>query len=193
MMPSTLLKSHNDPKRIISEAVMIHKNSKRHTVIVEGPADLRFFSQWLNGDAATIKPVQGKSKVKDIWQAAKNNKCLPIFFFADLDYDLLLEDKPVNDERFLYISCNYYENQFCADCNDLESSLIKSAALYKFLSQRLPFAVVSDYDAFAEKVNLIRENLRIAAAIIGSYRAANQEHFSRHKNSLIGSFKTEVL
>lgn len=188
MRTSSLQRAAIDPGRILSEARMIHGASKRCTVVVEGDADFRFFGQWIDRDAACLKSVNGKTSVKSIWKEAKKRNFHSLICVTDLDYDAILGTSPIQDECFLYISFDPTTVEKGGDCNDLESALIKSQALDKFLMQRLPINLVTDDIGFASCVSSIREKLRVAASKFGAYRAAGQAFYFEHRRSPLGDF-----
>lgn len=163
---------------------MIFSSSGKQTVVVEGEADYRLFRQWLLEKNARLENVNGKPNVKLVWQEAKQRKFQSIHCLADLDYDLVVSDRPIFDSQFIYISLEGDSAAADAECNDIESTLIRSHALAKVMSQKYRGREL--YDNFDFRIEDLRERLRIAASAIGAFRAADLHVQKSRRLSAIG-------
>ena len=55
-MPSTLLASQRTPVRILNQVRMRHSQSRKLTLLVEGPSDRKFFLNWLRAEQLRVEP-----------------------------------------------------------------------------------------------------------------------------------------
>jgi hypothetical protein len=182
---STLRRFQCDAARVIGQAKMIFSSSQRHTLIVEGEADLRLLRNWLNDKCARLEIVNGKDNVKAVWQKAKDLKFEPLYCLADLDYDLVADYRPIIDAKFVYVSMEGGQSAQDIECNDLESALIRSNAFTKVMAQKYSRSEV-DIENFQDRVNALRESLRVASRNIGAFRAADLCYQRRSRPSPIG-------
>lgn len=171
---SSLRQHQCNASRVVQQARMIFSSSGKHTFVVEGDADYRLYRQWLVDANARLESVDGKSQVKEIWKAAKQRNFGSLHCLADLDYDFVVNDQPISDAQFVYVSMQDGQTSSDVECNDLEAVLIRSNALAKVMAQKFSRSDVGN-DSFPERVSSLREGLRIAARNIGAFRAADQK------------------
>lgn|GEM_PF-704603 len=174
-----------NPARVVQKAKMIFSASGRHTFVVEGDTDFRLYRQWLVDDNACLENVNNKSQVKDVWKEAKRRGLNSIHCLADLDYDLVVNNMPILDAQFVYVSMRDGETSSDVECNDLESVLIRSHALSKVMAQKYRGSDLYG-DEFTSRVSDLRERLRIASRNVGAFRAADQKYWRLHNRSPIG-------
>jgi hypothetical protein len=174
-----------DPGRVVTTAKMIFSASRKHTLVVEGEADFRLLTNWLNEKSARLETVSGKDNVKDVWRKAKALKFAPLHCLADLDYDVVADYSPIIDEQFVYVSMQGGQDPHEIDCNDLESALIKSIAFKKIMVQKYPQKDLAEGD-FHGLIDSLREKLRIASRNIGAFRAADMRYQRLNNSSPIG-------
>ena len=182
---STLRRFQCDAGTIVANAKMIFSSSQRYTLVVEGDADLRLLKNWLNDECARLETVNGKENVKAVWSKANSLKFKPLFCLADLDYDLVANYKPIIDSQFVYVSMESGQSAKEIECNDLESTLIKSNALVKVMAQKYRGRDLYE-DKFQILVNDLREKLRRASRNIGAFRAADLCFQRTNRHSPIG-------
>lgn len=182
---STLRQYQFDAGRIVSTAKMIFSSSRRHTLVVEGEADLRLLKNWLNEKYARIEMVNGKQKVKAVWSEAKNLQFKSLHCLADLDYDLVANYEPINDAQFVYVSMEVGQSAQEIECNDLESALIRSHAFAKVMAQKYSRSELDDNN-FQGRVIELRESLRIASRNLGAFRAADMCYQHKYGRSPVG-------
>ena len=181
---STLRKYQFDHRTVVQKAQMFFSSSGRQTVVVEGEADYRLFRQWLLEKNARIENANGKPQVKLVWEEAKKRGFSSIHCLADLDYDLVVSDQPIFDDQFIYVSLEGELATADAECNDIESALIRSHALSKVMSQKYRGREL--YENFDVRINDLRERLRVASASIGAFRAADLRVLKSRGRSAIG-------
>lgn len=181
---STLRSHQCNPSRVVEQARMIFSSCGKQTLVVEGEADYRLFLQWLLGEHARLEKVNGKPNVKEVWELAKKRRVGNISCMVDIDYDLVVGDSPIDDGQFIYVSHDCGLSASDAECNDLESVLIRSHALLKVMSQK--YRGDELYTAFESRVDDLREALRVAASAIGAFRAADQRILKLRSLSPIG-------
>ena len=63
-MPSTLLASQRNPVRTLNQVRMHHSQSRKLTLLVEGPSDRKFFLNWLREEQLRVEPLQGRQQVR---------------------------------------------------------------------------------------------------------------------------------
>lgn len=182
---STLRRYQYDAGRAIASAKMIFSSSQKHTLIVEGEADLRFLQNWLNEKSARLETVNGKDNVKEVWRKAKAMKFASLHCLADLDYDLVADCCPIIDSQFVYVSMEGTQSAYEIESNDLESALIKSIAFRKVMAQKYHPKELAQGD-FNGLINSLRESLRIASRNVGAFRAADLCYRRSNGNSPIG-------
>ena len=172
-MPSTLLASQCNPVRILNQVRMRHSQSRKLTLLVEGPSDRKFLLNWLREEQLRIEPLQGRQQVEAVWRlACKQPVQPPLICLVDLDYDQLLGRELVEHERFIYVSARSLEEE--AEANDLEGLLVRPDALRKLFYERLPEKILDEQEDLVAYLKQQREALRKAASQIGTYRAAAQ-------------------
>lgn len=181
---SSLRRFQCDKRRVVEQARMIFSSSGRQTVVVEGEADYRLFRQWLLEKNARLENVDGKHNVKLVWEESNQRSLKNIHCLADLDYDLLVSDRPIFDSQFIYVSLEGGLENADAECNDIESALIRSHALAKVMSQK--YRGKELYEKFNDRIESLRERLRIAASSIGAFRAADLRVLKSRNRSAIG-------
>jgi hypothetical protein len=182
---SSLRRYQCDPGRVIATAKMIFGSSQKHTLVVEGEADLRLLQNWLNDKCARLETVNGKDNVKEVWRKAKAMRFAGVHCLADLDYDLVANYSPIIDSQFVYVSMEGGQSANEIECNDLESALIKSNAFRKVIVQKLPPKELVEQD-INSLVTTLRESLRVASRNIGAFRAADLCYRRSNGNSPIG-------
>ena len=172
-MPSTLLASQRNPVRILNQVRMRHSQSRKLTLLVEGPSDRKFFLNWLREEQLRVEPLQGRQQVEAVWRLACKQPIQPsLICLVDLDYDQLLGRELVKHERFIYVSARSLEEE--AEANDLEGVLVRSDALRKLFYEKLPEKILDEQEDLVTYLKQQREALRKAASLIGAYRAAAQ-------------------
>lgn len=181
---STLQRFQCDQRRVVQQAQMIFSSSGKQTFVVEGEADYRLFRQWLLEKNARLENVNGKPNVKLVWEEAKQRKFQSIHCLADLDYDLVINDRPIFDKQFIYVSLEDELPSADAECNDIESMLIRSHALAKVMSQK--YRGKELYDNFDSRIEGLRNQLRVAASALGAFRAADLQVGKSRRCSAIG-------
>lgn len=182
---STLRRHQCDAGRIVKNAMMIFASSQKHTLVVEGEADLRLLKNWLNEKYARLETVNGKDNVKEVWRKAKAMRITLLHCLADLDYDLVAEYNPIIDDQFVYVSMEGGQHPHDVECNDLESALIRSNAFRKVMAQKYRHKDLAEGD-FQSHVNSLREKLRVASRNIGAFRAADLRYRRLNNSSPIG-------
>ena len=157
------LRPYSDkPENICSLARQMFGAKRLCTVVVEGNNDKRMFENWLSG--CRLHDCKGKRSVVDVYKHYKNNRKVYntdasfMYFVVDLDFDLISNECLIDDECFIY-------NSFCHEqsYNDMEPFLVSTPAFERVLSN---YDIKSDGGA-------IRHKLRIASAVLGSFRAAD--------------------
>jgi hypothetical protein len=185
-MASSLQRFKVNAGRFVTEARMLHSATAKLTLVVEGEADFRFFRQWLAEESARLEKVDGKDRVIDIWHEARKRRFENLVCLTDLDYDQIVGNTPIKDDRFVYISLAPDEPNAFVECNDLESALVRSKAFEKLLAQRLRGTPL--YEQFEVAVRSLRDLLRTAATEVGAFRAADQAYVRGRRIAPIGDF-----
>lgn len=171
---SSLRKYQTNPKNLLNNALTMFRSRQIKTAIVEGACDRRFLGQWVPANAAIrFDGFDGKPLVESVYQQSQLKPYSNfdfLYFFADVDFDVVSE-KGINDHP------NFIYNAYCFDegrlyYNDLETYLINTNAFEK---------VLVNLDISAEEAVGLRENLRRASRVIGSLRAADSV-VQREKN-----------
>jgi hypothetical protein len=163
---SSLRKYQTEPRNLLNNALQMYRSRGIRTAVVEGICDKRFLNQWIPKDVAIrIDGFNGKSLVDSVFKTSRNRPYSDfdfLFFFADVDFDLVV-DKPLNKHlSFFYNSFCFEENRL--HYNDLETYLLNTCAFNKVLAN-------FDIDS-ADHLSLLKR-LRDAARILGSLRAAD--------------------
>lgn len=157
------LKQFSDkPGAICSQARHMFGDKRVCTVVVEGGNDKLMFENWLSG--CRIHDCKGKRSVIEVYKHYKKNiksyntDASFMYFVVDLDFDLIYNDDLIEDECFIY-------NSFCRErsCNDMEAFLVSTPAFER---------VLSGYNIKGDS-EVIRNKLRVASAVLGSFRAAD--------------------
>jgi len=182
---STLRQYQDDAGRVVANAKMIFSSSHRHTLVVEGDADLRLLRNWLNDKCARIESVDGRENVKRVWRKAKDIEFPALHCLVDLDFDLVANYSPILDAQFVYVSLGGGYSPDEVECNDLESVLIRSNTFTKVMAQKFSRPGL-DGENFQKQVVDLREKLRIAARNIGAFRAADMRYRREYGRSPIG-------
>ena len=159
---SRLRQFSDKPENICSLARQMFGAKKLCTVVVEGNSDKRMFENWLSG--CRLHDCKGKKSVVEVYECYKKNRkvyntdALFMYFVVDLDFDLIHKDCLIDDECFIY-------NSFCDEqsYNDMEAFLVSTPAFER---------VLVNYDIKGDG-GAIRQKLRIASAVLGSFRAAD--------------------
>ena len=163
---STLKKYQKNPRHLLNTALSIYRSKMIKTVIVEGVCDKRFLSQWSNDlSKVRFEGLEGKQLVEDVYVESRVGTYAKYDFsylFADVDYDSISGKALRSDPCFIYNTyCNIEDK---VHYNDLETFLINSSALGKFLA---------NMDIDTSEVDQIRSKLEKSSRIIGRLRAAD--------------------
>jgi hypothetical protein len=163
---SSLRKYQTDPRVLLNTALSMFKSRRIRTAIVEGTCDKRFLAQWVpSGAKIRFDGFDGKALVE---LAYKNSKSKPycdldfLYFFADVDFDVISEKQLHDHPSFVYNSFCFYDKQL--HHNDLETFLINTNAFEK---------VLTNFDIDVNDAVALREKLEKASRITGSFRAAD--------------------
>jgi hypothetical protein len=182
---STLRRHQFDAGRVVANAKMIFSSSQRHTLVVEGESDYRLLKNWLDDRNARLENVNGKDNVKAVWEKTKERGFKPLHCLADLDYDLIANTRPILDPQFVYVSMDDGQPSEEVECNDLESALIRSSALSKVMAQKYRGQELYG-EKFQDRIDRLRESLRVASRNVGAFRAADMRYVKRYGRSPIG-------
>lgn len=151
-----------NPVNACSLARQMFVSRKVRTIVVEGDNDKRMFERWLSG--CRFHECKGKGSVFEVYEYYKKNRKIYntdapfMYFVVDLDFDLIHKNCLIDDECFIY-------NSFCDEqsYNDMEAFLVSTPAFDRVL---VNYGIKDDASA-------IRQKLRIASAVLGSFRAAD--------------------
>lgn len=164
---------------------MIFSASGKFTLILEGDDDVRLFKPWLVDGNASVRRVDGKVNVYEVWRKSLVAKAESIVCIADADYDVMEGKPPPSSERFILVSVRAGDGPNSIECNDIESALIRSDALLKVMANKYRGADLYG-DCFVERIHELREKLRCAARNIGAFRAADRISYASNGRSPIG-------
>lgn len=163
---SSLRKFQNEPKHLLNSALNMFRSKKIRTVIVEGACDKRFLSQWIPAKAEIrFDGLYGKPLVDLVY---KNSQLKPysnyefLYFFADVDFDVITNQPLHKHPKFIYNAFCFEENRL--HYNDLETYLINTSAFEK---------VLVNLDIDINEATGLRERLERASRVTGSLRAAD--------------------
>ena len=146
---------------------MLYGATRRKTIAVEGPSDVRFFKQWFSeNNKVRFVSLDGKDNIYSLYDKYKRtslSSSKAMFFCVDLDWYLIHSIPLPEKEHFL---CNSY----CLNTgkyyyNDLESFLVNTIALNK---------VLISYDVNIDDFNFFKQKLEAATRAIGKIRAADE-------------------
>jgi len=181
---SSLRRFQRDPRNILNTALTMFRSKKIRTAVVEGQCDKRFLSQWIpTGAPIRFDGFDGKSLVELTFT---NSRLAPfsnydfLFFFADVDFDVVAKRDIHDHPSFIY-------NVFCFDerrlhFNDLETFLLNTRAFEK---------VLVNLDIEAEQANGLRDRLERASRVSGSLQAADVlvRQRERLRSSVLNGFE----
>lgn len=182
---STIQRYALNPSRLVQEARMIFSSKQKYTLVVEGETDYRLLRQWLVDSNARITKVDGKPKVIDVWNEAEKQNVDKIICLADVDYDCVINEAQINNDRFIYVSTGLSTNATDIESIDIESTLVRSGAFLKLMSNKFSGSDLFDNN-FSILVSNIRENLRKASSDLGAFRAADMAYVKAYGKSAIG-------
>jgi hypothetical protein len=163
---SSLRKFQKNPKHLLNTALTMFRSKKIQTAVVEGVCDKRFLSQWMSPEnPLRFDGFDGKELVELAYADSKSKPYSAydfLYFFADVDFDVLVQ-------RGLNRAPTFFYNAFCFDenrlhYNDLETYLLNTKALEK---------VLVNFDIEAKEASSLRELLERGSRLIGSLRAAD--------------------
>ena len=142
------------------------RSKKIRTVIVEGVCDKRFLSQWIQPDSLIrFDGLNGKPLVDLVYKTSRAKPYSDyefLYFFADVDFDVITNHSLHNHSNFIYNAFCFKENQL--HYNDLESYLINTNAFEK---------VLVNLDIDIKEAASLRERLERASRVTGGLRAAD--------------------
>lgn len=181
---SSLRRFQKDPRNVLNTALTMFRSKKIRTAVVEGQCDKRFLSQWIpSGTPIRFDGFDGKALVE---LAFTNSRLAPfsnydfLFFFADVDFDVVAKRDIHDHPSFIY-------NVFCFDerrlhYNDLETFLLNTRAFEK---------VLVNLDIEAEQANGLRDRLERASRVSGSLQAADVlvRQRERLRSSVLNGFE----
>lgn len=163
---SSLRKYQKDPKHLLNNALSMFRSKKIRTAIVEGVCDKRFLSQWIPANSAIrFDGLDGKQLVNSVYT---NSRMKPyaefefLYFFADVDFDVLAKNPLHQHPGFVYNAFCFEENRL--HYNDLETYLINTKSFEK---------VLVNLDIEISEASNLREKLERASRFFGSLRAAD--------------------
>lgn len=163
---SSLRKFQKEPKHLLNSALSMFRSKKIRTAVVEGVCDKRFLSQWIPSNAAIrFDGLDGKPLVDLVY---KNSQSKPysdyefLYFFADVDFDVITKKPLHKHPKFIYNAFCFEENRL--HYNDLETYLINTSAFEK---------VLVNLDIDINEAAGLRERLERASRVTGSLRAAD--------------------
>lgn len=163
---SSLKKFQKDPKHLLNTALSMFRSKKVRTVIVEGMCDKRFLSQWIpTNSAIRFDGLDGKQLVNSVYTNSRKQPYAEyefLYFFADVDFDVLANNRLHQHPGFVYNAFCFEENRL--HYNDLETYLINTKAFEK---------VLVNLDIEISEAFSLRERLERASRIFGRLRAAD--------------------
>lgn len=163
-MSRDLRKYAIDPKSAVRTAKQLYDSKKQITLLVEGLKDKRFYNQYGSGNLR-IQELSSKDGVLEAFNhvSSKLEYCGQnyIHFLVDIDHDFLLNKNLITNHFFNY---HVWDVKSQKGYNDLETYLISSNALEKFLV---------NYDIPFEEIPTIRKNLLESSSYIGAFRYAD--------------------
>lgn len=170
IMASTLKPYAVNPISSLNLARQVFRSDRIKTIFVEGVNDKRFYSQW-NGhnDKIRIQVLYQKDNVVTAHNAYITDGIGLGFarFIVDIDYDILTE-KEIYEQAMNY---HVYHSSFVGSYfNDLESFLVSTCALQKYLAN-------FDYDL--QKAEELRLSILNSAWTIGAFRVADHNVVKR--------------
>lgn len=163
---SSLQKYKSEPKYLLNNALQMFRSRKIRTAIVEGVCDKRFLSQWIPVNAAIrFDGLDGKTLVNLVYASSQlppYSKYEFLYFFADVDFDVITMQPLHTHPKFIYNAYCFDENRL--HYNDLEAYLINTSAFEK---------VLVNLDIDVSEATGLRVQLERASRVTGSLRAAD--------------------
>lgn len=185
---SSLKRYQKNPKELLGYALQMYRSKKIITIIVEGPNDKRFLSQWIGKDSnARFEGLEGKALVEEIYKESLT-KTFESFkftcYFADVDYDFVLGKSLLIDKFFVYNA--YLDDLKVTQFNDLETFLINTNALEKLLA---------NHDIETSASISFRVDLEKASRDIGKLRVADiiLQKKEKLQNSILNSLDISTI